>query len=90
MAKQPQIVVDESLIPMVGMLSQILSTLNITIPLMVPTQSREDDYDDLDVSRPVSQFAKMPVTVPSMGELLFPSFNLLIPNMVEFVLPTLS
>jgi len=34
--KPPSHCVDEGVIPMVGMLSQILSTLNITIPLMIP------------------------------------------------------
>lgn len=60
---------------------------------MIPTQIREDDYDDLDVSRPLSQFTRMPPAalspVPCMGELLFPSFNLIVPSMVEFVLPSL-
>jgi len=73
---------DESTIPMVSMLSQILSTLNITIPLMMPAQSKDDEFEDLDVSRPISQYTKiMPsaTVAPCMGELLFPSFNLIVP-----------
>ena len=59
---------------------------------MIPTQVRDDDYDDLDVSRPLSQLTRFPgcvSPVPSLGELLFPSFNLIVPSMVEFVLPSL-
>ena len=58
-----------------------------------PIKDEDEDCEDLDVSRPFSQLNARnfggSIQMPSMGELLFPSFNILIPQMVEYVLPQL-
>jgi hypothetical protein len=72
---------------MIGFAAQLVRTLQITIPLLLSTQRPEDSFEDDDcslLSRPVSK-----VDV-SMGELLYPSFNQLVPSFVELVIPNLS
>ncbi len=81
----------------IAMNAQIIQTLQITIPLMLSTKHEEDDYlgydEDSQLHPQKLDLSKLsPTSTPnvSMGELLYPSFNVLIPTYVECILPHLS
>ena len=46
--------------------------------------------DESGVTEDIDGFGEGPCPTPSMGELLYPGFNSIVPHMVELVIPNLS
>jgi hypothetical protein len=63
--------------PLLKFSAQILMTIDKTVPLYMKQLADAED----------ESYASQPV--PKIGELLFPSFNILIPQFVEQVIPNL-
>lgn len=63
--------------PLLKFSAQILMTIDKTVPLYMKQLADAED----------ESYAAQPV--PKIGELLFPSFNILIPQFVEQVIPNL-
>ena len=82
--------VEDHSLSVISMTSQVLQTLQITLPLMLSMNVKEEDPygDEGDLSMLTTH--KGGVSNVSMGELLYPSFNQVVPQLVEHVIPQLS
>jgi hypothetical protein len=94
--------IDENFKQIIAFTSQMIKTLQITIPLMLSThvEEEEEDYFDEDGESRMtplkhnksllSKLNHQPKSSVDMGELLYPSFNQLVPKFVEHIIPNMA